>query len=358
VRSELTEARRLVVKLGTGVLTDASRRPDPAQLEQLVAQIAAQRSAGRQVAVVTSGAVGAGMGVLGFERRPDELDELQACAAIGQSRLMATYEKLFAHFGLSVGQVLLTHEDLLDQQRYQNARNTLNTLLDRGVVPIINENDAVSFTELKFGDNDKLSALVACMIEAHLLVLLTTVDGVIERYGQPDARRLPLIERIDDSVQALAGGTTNATAVGGMVTKIEAARIATSSGIPLAIACGRKADVLKRLLAGEDEGTLFLPSAQKLSERKRRIAFYRHARGTLFVDDGARQALRQQNRSLLAPGVIRSRGEFSAGELVRICDRDGVEFARGLSAIGSTALRDSHRQPGVEVVNRNHLVLL
>ena len=181
----LKNISRLVVKLGTGVLTDSRKQLDPAQMEQLVRQVAAQRQAGREIILVTSGAVGAGMGVLGYEKRPAELAELQACAAVGQSRLMAMYEKLFAQFGLHVAQVLLTHDDLQHHERHLNARHTLVTLLARGVVPIINENDAVSFTELRFGDNDKLSALVASLLPADLLVILTTVDGVIAHFGQP-----------------------------------------------------------------------------------------------------------------------------------------------------------------------------
>ena len=187
-RDSLKSATRIVVKLGTGVLTDSQKLIDPAQLEQLVAQIAALKKSGKEIVVVTSGAVGAGMGVLGYENRPTNLAEKQACAAVGQTRLMAVYEKLFAQHGLHVGQVLLTHEDLEHHERHLNARNTLVTLLNRGVVPIINENDAVSFTDIKFGDNDKLSALVASLLPADLLVILTTVDGVIENFGKAGAK--------------------------------------------------------------------------------------------------------------------------------------------------------------------------
>src|SRR6476661_8396111 len=214
-RELLKNISRIVVKLGTGVLTDAKKQPDLAQMQQLVDQMAEQRAAGREVVLVSSGAVGAGMGVLGHLRRPSELAELQACAAVGQSRLMSTYEKLFAKHDLKVAQVLLTHADLEHHERHLNARNTLVRLLQHGVIPIINENDAVSFTELKFGDNDKLSALVAALLPADLLVILTTVDGVIENFGKTNARTLPMIEKIDDSVTKLAGGTDSATAVGG-----------------------------------------------------------------------------------------------------------------------------------------------
>src|SRR5260370_2178892 len=227
VRSDLLkDVTRIVVKLGTGVLTDSGKQPDPAQMEQLVTQLAEQRKAGKEIVLVSSGAVGAGMGVLGYPRRPNELAELQACAAIGQSRLMATYERLFGTFGLAVAQILLTHEDLEHHERHLNARNTLVTLLRLGVIPIINENDVVSFTELKFGDNDKLSALVASLLPSDLLVILTTVDGVIENFGKPEAKTISTIARIDKVVEELAGGTDSATAVGGMASKIEAAKIA------------------------------------------------------------------------------------------------------------------------------------
>ena len=194
-----------MVKLGTGVLTDNRKQPDLTQMEQLVTQVAAQRKAGREIVLVTSGAVGAGMGALGYDRRPGGLAELQACAAVGQSRLMATYENLFARFDLKVAQVLLTHDDLQHHERHLNARNTLVTLLGRGVVPIINENDAVSFTELKFGDNDTLSALVACLLPADLLVVLTTVDGVIENFGQTNPKTISTIEEIDERIARALG---------------------------------------------------------------------------------------------------------------------------------------------------------
>ncbi|MGA9452509.1 MAG: glutamate 5-kinase [Verrucomicrobiia bacterium] len=257
-RDPLKTAVRLVVKLGTGVLTDSHKQPDPAQLEQVVAQVAALRKSGKEVVLVTSGAVGAGMGALGLDKRPTDLAELQACAAVGQSRLMATYADLFARHGLNVAQVLLTHDDLEHHERHLNARNTLVTLLGRGVVPIINENDAVSFTEIKFGDNDKLSALVASLLPADLLVILTTVDGVIENFGSPNSKTISVVEKIDSVLEKLARGTDSDTAVGGMKSKIEAAKIAVRSGIPLVIASGKKKGVLAKILGGEDEGTLFV----------------------------------------------------------------------------------------------------
>ena len=362
----LKNVSRLVLKLGTGVLTDANKQPDLAQMRQLVAQVAALRAAGKEVVLVTSGAVGAGMGVLGYARRPAELDGLQACAAVGQSRLMTTYEKLFARFKLSVAQVLLTHDDLEHHERHLNARNTLLSLLRHGVVPIINENDAVSFTEIKFGDNDRLSALVAALLPADLLVILTTVDGLVQNFGRPDARVLPLIESIDAGVEKLAGGTTSATAVGGMISKIQAAKIVVRSGIPLVIAAGRKRRVLRDILAGREEGTLFLARADRLQSRKRWIAFFHHPKGTLVVDEGAKRALRENGKSLLPPGVRRCEGDFAVNDIVRICDLDGTEFARGiarLTPVRIEALKLEH-QPrgtklaGMEVVHRDDLVIL
>jgi glutamate 5-kinase len=358
MRSELFKnSSRIVVKLGTGVLTDSRKQPDPAQLEQLVAQIAEQRNAGREIVLVTSGAVGAGMGVLGHERRPNELAELQACAAVGQTRLMAIYENLFASHNLRVAQVLLTHDDLEHHERHLNARNTLVTLLARGVVPIINENDAISFTEIKFGDNDTLSALVASLLPADLLVILTTVDGVIENFGRANPRTISVIEQIDAAVEKLAGGTDSATAVGGMASKIQAAKISVRSGIPLVIASGKKKRVLARVLAGEDEGTLFVPQPAKLKGRKRWIAFFHHPKGALFVDDGARRALRENGKSLLPPGVSRCEGDFATGDVVRICDLDGTEFARGIAKFGAGEVR-ARKLSRVELVHRDDLVIL
>jgi glutamate 5-kinase len=358
VRGELLKkADRIVVKLGTGVLTDSGKQPDLAQMEQLTAQIAEQCEVGKEMVIVTSGAVGAGMGALGYKKRPSELAEAQACAAVGQSRLMATYEKLFAAHGLHVAQVLLTHEDLQDHKRHLNARNTLVKLLNHGVVPIINENDAVSSTELKFGDNDKLSALVASLLPADLLVILTTVDGVIENFGKASARTIATIEKIDSDLEGIAGGTASETAVGGMTSKIQAAKIVVRSGIPLVIASGHKKKVLANILAGDEEGTVFVPQSSKLQGRKRWIAFFHHPKGTLFVDKGAETALREKGRSLLPPGVARYEGEFAAGDILSICNLDGTEFARGISAHSSAEFKA--REPKrAEVIHRDNLVIL
>jgi len=358
VRSELLKnISRIVVKLGTGVLTDNRKQIDPAQLEQVVAQVAALRKAGREVVVVTSGAVGAGMGALGYSTRPSALAEKQACASVGQSRLMSTYEKLFGAHDLVVGQVLLTHADLEHHERHLNARNTLVTLLGHGVVPIINENDAVSFTEIKVGDNDTLSALVACLLPADLLIILTTVDGVMQNFGKASPTTISTVGQIDSDLEKIAGGTSSDTAVGGMATKIQAARIVVRSGIPMVIASGRKKEVLAKVLAGEDEGTLFVAQEGKLRGRKRWIAFFHHPKGALFVDEGAKKALRESGKSLLPPGVSRCEGNFATGDVIRICDLDGTEFARGIAKFTAEEIR-SRKLTRVELVHRDDLVIL
>jgi glutamate 5-kinase len=229
--------------------------------------------------------------------------------------------------------------------------------LQHGVIPIINENDAISFTELKFGDNDKLSALVASLLPADLLIILTNVDGLIENFGKGNARTLATVEQIDTGLLRTAGGTDSETAVGGMASKIDAARIAIRSGIPLVIASGRKKDSLARVLAGEQEGTLFVPKATRLQGRKRWIAFFHHPTGSLFVDAGAKKALRENGKSLLPPGIARCEGNFEAGEVVRICDLDGTEFARGIAAFDSDQITGKQLKR-VEVVHRDNLVIL
>jgi glutamate 5-kinase len=297
------------------------------------------------------------MGALGYEKRPGDLAELQACAAVGQTRLMATYEKLFAQYQLHVAQVLLTHDDLQHHDRHLNARNTLITLLQRGVVPIINENDAVSFTELKFGDNDRLSALVATLMPADLLVILTTVDGVIENFGKANPKTIPTIGEIDEQVEEMAGGTQSTTAVGGMASKIQAAKIVIRAGIPLVIASGRKKQVLAQVLEGQEEGTIFIPQPNKLKGRKRWIAFFHHPRGSLFVDEGAKKALREGGKSLLPPGIARCEGNFAAGDIVSIRDLNGTEFARGIAKYASADVQ-ARQLPRTEVVHRDDLVVL
>ena len=353
----LQNVSQIVVKFGTGILTDEDNLLESSQMEQLVDQVASLYRDGKEVIVVSSGAVGAGMGVLGLKKRPALLPQLQACAALGQSKLIAAYQALFAMKGILTAQVLLTHEDLQDHDRHLNARNTLSTLMEQGIVPIVNENDAVSFTELKFGDNDALSALVACLLPADLLIILTTAEGVIQGFGASESKRLGVIEKIDRRIESLSGGTQKSTAIGGMASKIQAAKIASRAGIPALIASGRNPRILSRLLAGEDEGSLILPTAAKLKGRKRWIAFFHRPQGKLIVDDGAKTALRENGKSLLSKGVVRAAGRFRKNEVVSICDWEGTEFGRGLAALDAPQFAKKPI-PAKVAVHRDNMVIL
>ena len=356
MRAKLSNASLIVLKLGTGILTDRHNRLAQGRVKQLVGQVSRARKAGHEVVVVSSGAVGAGMEALSLSNMPTRLDELQACAAVGQSRLMAAYQELFAQAGLAVGQVLLTHDDLQHHERHLNARNTIMALLNREIVPIINENDAVSFTELTVGDNDQLSALVAALLPADLLVLLTAAEGVVRNFGEPRAKVISIVRKIDESVRRHARGTQSRTSIGGMVSKIEAAGIAVRSGIPAVIASGTKRGILGKILAGDTVGTLFVPAPQKLKGRKRWIAFFHHPKGALVVDAGARSALRERSKSLLFPGIVRCEGEFDIGDVVKICDLEGTEFAQGISRVARAQI-DSGAAVKV-VVHRDDLVIM
>ena len=362
----LAKANRIVIKLGTGLLTDAQNHLALAQIERLVTQIAALHQQKKQVIIVSSGAIGAGMAELGLQHRPKRLDELQAAAAIGQSKLMAVYDKLFGKFSITVAQVLLTHDDLKNRTRHLNAHNTLATLLAHGTVPIINENDTVSVDEIKFGDNDRLGALTATLIDADLLVILSHVDGLYARRsdlpvatGTDRGREaaptvIHTVSEITREIESLAGGTDRTTSVGGMKSKIDAAKIVTRAGIPLVIANGDRENVLRDVLAGEEVGTIFLPHPNKLASRKRWIAFFQRPAGTVVVDDGAKQALCANGKSLLAKGIVSVDGKFEQGDVVSICDKNQVEFARGLTKVGGIQIKAAS---GV-VIHRDDMVIL
>ena len=252
--------------------------------------------------------------------------------------------------------MLLTHTDLQDHDRHLNARNTLMALLDRGVVPVINQNDAVTFNELTVGDNDKLSALVAALLPADLLVQLTTVDGLIRNFGKPNARLISNVREIDDTIRRLARGTQSATSIGGMASKVAAAQIAARAGIPMVIANGVKRGQLTQVLAGEKVGTFFAPGGDKLKGRKRWIAFFHHPKGALVVDDGAKAALRERGKSLLSMGIAGCEGEFAAGDVVQICDGNGTGFAQGIARHSRAEIENG--SAGKVVVRRDDLVIL
>ena len=357
---------RLVVKVGTSVLTDARGRLLPGRLRRLAGQVARCCREQRQVIVVTSGAVACGMAAFGLRARPKGLAQLQACAAVGQGKLMHRYTTLFRRRGLLTAQVLLTQEDLADRSRFRNAKQTLLTLLHRRVVPIVNENDTVSVEEITFGDNDRLAALVAAAVDAHLLIILSDVDGLYR-----DGRLVDRVDAVDQSVRAAVRDAGRALTKGGMASKLEAARIVGHGGIPMVLANGARPTVLTDVLAGRPAGTLFAPPPNRLRATQWWLAFaLRRPQGAVTIDDGAAAAVVGQRRSLLASGVAGVRGPFAAGAYVAVLDRKGREVARGVCRLSSEQLgriqglrsAEAARSLGVarvpEVIHRDHLVIL
>ena len=335
-------ARVLVVKVGTRVLTGPDGLLDASRIEALGRQFDELLNSGRQVVLVSSGAVGAGMGRMGLRTRPQELAHLQAVAAIGQSCLIEAYERVLRAKNRHAAQLLLVADDLQDRAKYLNIRNTLRALLDYGAIPIINENDTVSVEELRtsFGDNDRLAALVATVLGAPLLVLLSDVDGLFDRHpSDPAAQRLDVVPRVDSTIEGLARDKAGGLSKGGMASKIKAARIVTEAGGHCIIACGRHDHVLTEIMAAESVGTLFMGRESTMPAWKRWLGWSADARGSLHVDAGARAAIIGQGRSLLAAGVTGLEGSFTAGDVVSLIATDGREFARGLANYPSDDLR-------------------
>ncbi len=348
-RSPVVEARRLVIKIGTNVLCRNDGELALGRVYALVEEIVDARRNGREVILVSSGSIALGMKQLRLAERPVALVDKQACAAVGQSRLMDLYQDAFDRLGVTAAQVLLTEDDFADRARYLNLRNTFSRLLELGAVPIVNENDTVSTSEIEtrlepgtstvFGDNDVLSALVASKLGADLLVILSDVDGLHDAppESRPGSRRIPIVETITPELEALAkGGSTRGR--GGMRTKLRAARVAVRSGTKVVIARGARPGVLRSVLAGEDVGTLFLPG-KRLSSRKRWIAFATTVAGRVHVNEGARDALVDRRASLLFAGISRLEEEFARGEIVSILDQQGHEFARGIVNYSSDEAR-------------------
>ena len=366
--------QRVVVKAGTSVLTGGSDRLDMDVMSDLAAQIAGIHSAGVAVLLVTSGAVAAGRHSLGFPRERRDIPFRQVLAAVGQGRLMHAYEQFFAEHGVKVAQAVLTYTDLSDRQGYLNVRNTLLALLELGVVPILNENDVVAVDEIGevFGDNDRLSALVANLVDADLLAILTDTEGLYtdDPRTNAEAQLLRRVERVDASVEAMARGHRNAQSRGGMPTKLEAAKLATSSGITTVICDGREEGLLQRLTTGEEVGTLFPPTASRMESRKRWMLSGLSARGEIVVDEGAAAALQNRHRSLLPAGVKGVGGQFRRGDIVYIMGPGAGKVACGIANYSSGDVEKvkgsrSDRILGLlgyhygeEVVHRNNMVLL
>lgn len=360
---------RVVFKVGSSLVTEG-RDLSAAKIDALAAQIARLAAAGGSPVVVTSGAIAAGAGRLKLPRRPRTIPEKQAAAAVGQSYLMAAWEHAFRVRGLQVAQVLLTGGDLADRRRFTNAANTLGTLLEYGVVPVINENDTVAVDEIRVGDNDTLSATVAVLVGADLLVILSDIEGLYtaDPRCDPRATLVPTVRGVDAALLESAGGTSSAVGTGGMRTKLVAARRASDYGIPMAIASGQDPETIGRLLAGEVVGTVFLPAGQRLAGKKHWIRHALAPAGDVLVDAGAARALVRGGKSLLPAGVTGVRGEFAAGDPVRIVGPDGKEIARGLTRYAAAEIAGikgltterlrclgCHRED--EVVHRDELVV-
>ncbi len=369
--SPVAEGRRIVVKVGSSLVTNEGRGLDERAISQWGRQIAELRALGKEVVMVSSGAVAEGMKRLGWAQRPKAMHELQAAAAVGQMGLAQVYESCFRAHGLGTAQVLLTHDDLADRKRYLNARSTLLALLELGVVPIINENDTVVTDEIKFGDNDTLGALVANLIDADVLVILTDQSGLFtaDPRRDPQAQLLGRVVAGDPSLEAMAGGAGSTIGRGGMITKVLAARRAASSGAHTVVASGREAEVLVRLARGEPIGTQFIAQTPRMAARKQWLADHLQLRGSLRLDSGAARALVAGGRSLLPIGVTAVSGDFERGEAVAIRDPDGREIARGLINYSSSETRLIMRRPSSEIeailgfveeaelVHRDNLVL-
>ena len=368
----LEKVRRIVVKVGSSILASVEEGLHYEVFSRLTKEISDLKRQGYEIVLVSSGAIAAGMEKLGYKTRPQAITQKQATAAVGQTRLMNIYENYFSRYQQMVAQVLLTHDDLSHRHRFLNARNTLLTLLELGIIPIINENDTVVVDEIKVGDNDNLSALITNLIAADLLIILTDIEGLCDADPRvnPTARCIPLVEDVDVDMKGIVGETQSEMSVGGMISKIQAAKKASRFGIPTVVARGTREGVLHQILKGKEIGTLILSKGEALSSRKHWIAFNPKPKGDVMVDDGAKKAIVQKGKSLLPSGVIKIRGTFDRGDLVTCLGPRGKEFARGLVNYSATelekikGLRSNQIESTLgykysdEVIHRDDLVVL
>ena len=368
----VTSANLVVIKVGTRVLSREDGTLDLDRVKHLADQMNVLRESGKKVVLVSSGAVGAGVSELNLSERPSDLGTLQAVAAIGQTKLIEAYDRFFKASGTAAAQILLTADDLDDRPRYLNVRNTLLALLSMNAIPIVNENDSVTVEELQatFGDNDRLAALVTNLLRASVMVILSDVDGLFDRDpSDPDSKLIPTVDRIDDATMGAASTHNSSVSKGGMLSKLKAAKMATSAGEHVIIANGREPNVLQRIFNGEALGTMFLASDRSIPPFKRWLGFSAQTRGRVFLDDGAVRALTRNGGSLLAIGITQFQGQFGKGDVVAICDASGSEIARGLTNYSSSELevirglssseiadRLGHR-PYDEVVHRDNLLV-
>ncbi len=374
-RKEILEkSSTVVIKIGTSLLAEKATGINSESIDAIAKGVSFLRSAGKNVAIVSSGAISAGVAAVGLSNRPRSIPEKQATAAIGQPLLMEAYEKAFRRQRQPVAQILLTKDDFVNRGRYVNAKNTFVALFERGVVPIINENDTIAIDEIKFGDNDNLSAMVATLIEADVLIILSDVDGLYSDNPahNPGAELIPVVEKITPQIERYARRTETQNIVslgtGGMVTKLQAARKCAEAGIAMIITNGKNSNAIREIFSGNFRGTLFLPSEKKLSGRKRWIGFVSHTAGTIVVDSGAKNALLIKHKSLLPSGIIEVHGKFEAGDVISISDFAGNEIGKGITSFSSAELRRirgiksdeveavlSRRAPA-EVIHRDNLV--
>jgi glutamate 5-kinase len=368
----LRQSDVVVVKVGTNVLADECGTLDRTRIQSLTDQLYHITRLQKKVVLVSSGAIGAGVGCLNLGRRPTDLPHLQACAAVGQSALMQVYQDCLAPYNIHPAQILLTASDFDSRVRYLNARNTILTLFEYSCLPIINENDTVSIAEIRFGDNDHLAAMVTNLLQAPLLVLLTNVDGLYtgDPHSDPEAKLVPTVPHIDRAVTEMASPSKSVLGSGGMKSKLRAARLVTAAGGAVIMANGAKPGILDAVFAAEEVGTLFQPHGDGISARRRWLGYTARPLGKVLVDKGARQAIEQLGKSLLPVGVIEVNGEFGKGDVVALCDGEGVEFARGLTNYSSADAerirglsseqiqRVVGKLPYVELIHRDNLVVV
>jgi glutamate 5-kinase len=364
--------KRFVIKIGSNILSDEIRGLDPDIIRSLAKHISQISSMGYEVVVVSSGAVAAGMKKLGLKSKPRDIRLKQAAAAIGQSTLMWAYEKAFAEYEHKVAQILLTREDFSDRKKYINSKNTIITLLSYGIIPVINENDTIVTDEIKFGDNDNLASLVAIQVEAERLVILSDVDGLYDEDPRvnSNARLIPRIEKITSAIEKIAGGTGSAVGTGGMYSKILAAKKATSHGIAVNITNGKKPELLRSIVEGEEIGTFFDPGKGKISHRKGWIAYSSRPKGAVILDDGAVKAITEMGKSLLPTGIITVEGNFEVGDSVNCLNSNGTRVAKGLINYSSRDMKKIMRRKTSEIeeilgykysdeaIHRDNLVVL
>ena len=365
-------AKRIVLKIGSGVLVDLKGNISSRIFGHIAQQVRGAMEGGRKVVLVSSGAIAMGMKALSLKVRPRSIPQRQAVAAVGQPHLMAQYARAFKRCGLNIAQMLLTHDDFADRRRFINAKNTVSTLFEDSIVPVINENDSTAVDEIKFGDNDTLSALTTTLVDAELLVILSDIDGIYDKdpKTEPSAKRIAVIKDIDSFTIDLEGTTPGPFGTGGIASKLSAARKAAHSGCATIIASGKERGVVERILSGEEVGTVVLPKEDRLTSKKHWIAYAARPAGKIFVDDGAKLAIVERGKSLLPTGITGVEGDFEAGEVVHCMDRAGMEFARGMVNYGADEIkrimgrktREIEKILGYkvydEVIHRDNLVVM